>query len=101
VIGRRRFRVCVRGVVQHENQHGALPVALRLNHGADAYIERTEHAGDLREDAERSDAILARIPAARWAEPSDIAGAVLFLCSRAADYVHGAVLPVDGGWLAR
>jgi 2-deoxy-D-gluconate 3-dehydrogenase len=49
----------------------------------------------------RSRAILDRIPAGRWAEAADIAGAVLFLCSRAADYVHGAVLPVDGGWLAR
>ena len=45
--------------------------------------------------------ILARIPAGRWAEPADIAGAVVFLCSRAADYIHGTVLPVDGGWLAR
>jgi len=45
--------------------------------------------------------VLERIPAGRWAEASDIAGAVLFLCSHAADYVHGVILPVDGGWLAR
>ena len=45
--------------------------------------------------------ILARIPAGRWAEPEDIAGAIVFLSSSAADYVHGVVLPVDGGWLGR
>ncbi|KQT01921.1 SDR family oxidoreductase [Cellulomonas sp. Leaf395] len=73
---------------------------VNVNAVAPGYVA-TANTHDLRLDAERSDAILARIPAARWAEPSDIAGAVLFLCSRAADYVHGAVLPVDGGWLAR
>ena len=46
-------------------------------------------------------AILARIPAGRWAEPADVAGAAVFLASPAADYVHGHVLAVDGGWLAR
>ena len=73
---------------------------VNVNAVAPGYVA-TANTHDLRLDAERSDAILARIPAARWAEPSDIAGAVLFLCSRAADYIHGAVLPVDGGWLAR
>lgn len=52
-------------------------------------------------DAERSEQISVRIPAGRWANPTDIAGAVLFLSSPAADYIHGTVLPVDGGWLAR
>lgn len=52
-------------------------------------------------DAERHEAISARIPAGRWGTPDDMVGAVLFLASRAADYVHGAVIPVDGGWLAR
>jgi 2-deoxy-D-gluconate 3-dehydrogenase len=61
----------------------------------------TANTKDLRQDVGRSQAILDRIPAGRWAEASDIAGAVLFLCSRAADYIHGAILPVDGGWLAR
>ena len=46
-------------------------------------------------------AVLARLPAGRWGEPGDLAGAVVFLASRAADYVHGIVLPVDGGWLGR
>ena len=54
-----------------------------------------------RADPDRSRAILERIPAGRWASPADIAGAAVFLASPAADYVHGVVLPVDGGWLAR
>jgi 2-deoxy-D-gluconate 3-dehydrogenase len=45
--------------------------------------------------------ILARIPAGRWGQPSDLGGAAVFLASHAADYVHGTVLAVDGGWLAR
>lgn len=52
-------------------------------------------------DPERSRQISDRIPAGRWGVPSDIAGAAVFLASTAADYVHGTVLPVDGGWLAR
>jgi 2-deoxy-D-gluconate 3-dehydrogenase len=55
----------------------------------------------LRNDLVRSRQILDRIPAARWGEPGDIAGAAIFLCSSASDYVHGHVLAVDGGWLAR
>ena len=58
-------------------------------------------AAALRADPVRSRQILERIPAGRWGEASDIAGACVFLCSPAADYVHGIVLPVDGGWLAR
>jgi 2-deoxy-D-gluconate 3-dehydrogenase len=55
----------------------------------------------LRNDEERYSAILARIPAGRWGTPEEIGGAAVFLASPAADYVHGVVLPVDGGWLAR
>lgn len=73
---------------------------VNVNAVAPGYVA-TANTKDLRADAERSRAILDRIPAGRWAEASDVAGAVLFLCSRAADYVHGIVLPVDGGWLAR
>ncbi|WP_182112177.1 MULTISPECIES: SDR family oxidoreductase [unclassified Actinotalea] len=73
---------------------------VNVNAVAPGYVA-TANTHDLRQDAARSKAILDRIPAARWAEASDIAGAVLFLSSRAADYVHGAILPVDGGWLAR
>jgi 2-dehydro-3-deoxy-D-gluconate 5-dehydrogenase len=61
----------------------------------------TNNTTALREDPERSTQILARIPAGRWGDPEDIAGAAVFLASRASDYVHGTILPVDGGWLAR
>jgi 2-dehydro-3-deoxy-D-gluconate 5-dehydrogenase len=61
----------------------------------------TDNTEALRNDANRSRQLLERIPAGRWGEPSDLAGAAVFLCSSASDYVHGHVLMVDGGWLAR
>ena len=61
----------------------------------------TSNTEALRQDPQRSSEILGRIPAGRWGEPDDLAGAVIFLASRASDYVHGVLLPVDGGWLAR
>jgi 2-deoxy-D-gluconate 3-dehydrogenase len=61
----------------------------------------TDNTDALRSDPLRNQQILERIPAGRWGEPSDLAGAAVFLCSRASDYVHGHVLLVDGGWLAR
>ncbi|MFJ9884731.1 2-dehydro-3-deoxy-D-gluconate 5-dehydrogenase KduD [Streptomyces sp. NPDC091287] len=61
----------------------------------------TDNTQALRDDQTRSAAILDRIPAGRWGRPDDLAGATVFLASRASDYVHGAVLPVDGGWLGR
>ena len=73
---------------------------VNVNAVAPGYV-RTDNTQALRDDPERYSQILARIPAGRWAEPEDIAGAVLFLCSPAADYVHGIVLPADGGWLGR
>ncbi|GAA1315889.1 SDR family oxidoreductase [Saccharothrix xinjiangensis] len=73
---------------------------VNVNAVAPGYVA-TDNTAALRADPDRNRSILDRIPAGRWADPDDIAGAVLFLCSRAADYVHGAVLPVDGGWLAR
>jgi 2-deoxy-D-gluconate 3-dehydrogenase len=73
---------------------------VNVNAVAPGYV-RTDNTQALRDDSERYAAILQRIPAGRWAEAEDIAGAVLFLCSPAADYIHGAVLPVDGGWLGR
>jgi len=76
------------------------PLGVNVNAVAPGYVV-TANTYDLRQDAARSQEILKRIPAGRWAEPSDIAGAVLFLCSHAADYIHGIILPVDGGWLAR
>jgi 2-deoxy-D-gluconate 3-dehydrogenase len=73
---------------------------INVNAIAPGYIE-TGNTEALRADAERSRAILERIPAGRWGEPADIAGAAVFLASPAARYVHGVILPVDGGWLAR
>ena len=55
----------------------------------------------LRADEKRNTEILGRIPAGRWGQPSDLAGAAVFLASGASDYVHGTILAVDGGWLAR
>jgi len=54
----------------------------------------------IRKDPERSKSITARTPAGRWGTPEDIAGAAVFLASPASDFIHGAILPVDGGWLA-
>jgi len=73
---------------------------INVNAIAPGYMA-TDNTAALRNDPVRSRQILERIPAARWGEPSDVAGAALFLCSSASDYVHGHVLAVDGGWLAR
>lgn len=61
----------------------------------------TNNTAALRADEQRNRDILARIPAGRWGNPSDLAGAVVFLASAASDYVNGTVIAVDGGWLAR
>ena len=61
----------------------------------------TNNTEALRADEARNRDILARIPAGHWGQPSDLAGAAVFLASDAASYVHGTVLAVDGGWLAR
>jgi 2-deoxy-D-gluconate 3-dehydrogenase len=61
----------------------------------------TEVTAAIRADPERQAVLLARIPAGRWGEPEDLKGVVVFLASEAARYVHGSILPVDGGWLAR
>jgi 2-deoxy-D-gluconate 3-dehydrogenase len=73
---------------------------VNVNAIAPGYMS-TDNTTQLRDDAKRNADILARIPAGRWGEPADLAGAAVFLASRASDYVHGAILPVDGGWLAR
>ena len=73
---------------------------INVNAIAPGYIE-TNNTEALRLDPARNQAILERIPAARWGRPEDIAGTAVYLCSKAADYVHGAVLAVDGGWMAR
>ncbi|MBT8460311.1 MAG: 2-dehydro-3-deoxy-D-gluconate 5-dehydrogenase KduD [Boseongicola sp.] len=73
---------------------------INVNAVAPGYIA-TNNTTALREDPKRSAEILSRIPAGRWGDPSDIAGAVTFLCGPSSGYVTGAVLNVDGGWLAR
>ncbi|MFK0386569.1 2-dehydro-3-deoxy-D-gluconate 5-dehydrogenase KduD [Agrobacterium sp. NPDC090273] len=73
---------------------------INVNAIAPGYIE-TNNTEALRADAARSKAILERIPANRWGRSEDIAGAAVFLSSPAANYIHGAILNVDGGWLAR
>jgi 2-deoxy-D-gluconate 3-dehydrogenase len=73
---------------------------INVNAIAPGYMA-TDNTTALRNDPVRGRQILDRIPAARWGEPDDVAGAAIFLCSSASDYVHGHVLVVDGGWLAR
>jgi 2-deoxy-D-gluconate 3-dehydrogenase len=73
---------------------------VNVNAIAPGYIA-TDNTQALRDQPDRNRAILERIPAGRWGRPEDLAGATVFLASDAAAYVHGAVLAVDGGWLAR
>jgi 2-deoxy-D-gluconate 3-dehydrogenase len=73
---------------------------VNVNAIAPGYI-RTENTAALQQNETRNRQILERIPAGRWGDPSDIAGAAVFLCSPAARYVQGHVLVVDGGWLGR
>lgn len=73
---------------------------INVNAIAPGYFE-TNNTTALRADEQRNRDILGRIPAARWGKPADLGGAAVFLASAASDYVHGTVLPVDGGWLAR
>jgi 2-dehydro-3-deoxy-D-gluconate 5-dehydrogenase len=73
---------------------------VNVNAIAPGYI-RTRLNAHIWQDPIRRDQTLARLPAGRWGEPSDLGGAVVFLASAASDYLHGVVLPVDGGWLSR
>jgi len=61
----------------------------------------TDNTTQLRADEQRNAAIVERIPAGRWGLPEDLGGAVVFLASKASDYVNGYTVAVDGGWLAR
>jgi 2-dehydro-3-deoxy-D-gluconate 5-dehydrogenase len=76
-------------------QHG-----ITVNGVAPGYIA-TDNTTALRADPDRSASILARIPAARWGETSDLAGAYIFLSSPASDYINGTIITVDGGWMGR
>jgi len=73
---------------------------LHINAIAAGYMV-TDVTAELRADPERAPAILSRIPAGRWGTPADLMGTVVFLASPASDYLNGAIVPVDGGWLAR
>lgn len=73
---------------------------VNVNAIAPGYIG-TDNTRALVDDTERSASILARIPAGRWGTPEDLGGTAVFLASSAADYIHGVVVPVDGGWMGR
>lgn len=75
-------------------------LGINVNAIAPGYMA-TEVTAAIRADPARSQAMLTRIPAGRWGDPEDVQGATVFLASEAARYLHGVVLPVDGGWLAR
>ncbi|WP_342496603.1 2-dehydro-3-deoxy-D-gluconate 5-dehydrogenase KduD [Bacillus sp. FSL K6-3149] len=76
------------------NQH------IQVNAIAPGYIS-TNNTQAIRDDENRNEEILKRIPAGRWGKPEDLAGAAVFLSSPASDYMNGHILAVDGGWLAR
>ncbi|RVU24776.1 2-dehydro-3-deoxy-D-gluconate 5-dehydrogenase KduD [Sandaracinomonas limnophila] len=73
---------------------------INVNAIAPGYIS-TDNTEALRNDPDRSNSILGRIPAGRWGEPDDFKGPVVFLASEASNYVHGTILTVDGGWMGR
>ena len=73
---------------------------VNVNAIAPGYIS-TDNTEALRNNPVRSESILARIPAKRWGNPEDFAGPIVFLCSEAAQYMHGSVMVVDGGWMGR
>lgn len=74
--------------------------SINVNAIAPGYMA-TDNTAALQSDPIRNQAILDRIPAGRWGTPDDLAGAVVFLASKASDYMHGTILAVDGGWLSR
>jgi len=80
------------------NEWGAK--GINVNAIAPGYI-RTDNTQALQDNKERHDAILERIPAGRWGEPQDFAGPIVFLASDAANYLHGTIVTVDGGWMGR
>jgi 2-deoxy-D-gluconate 3-dehydrogenase len=84
-----------RGLANEWAKHG-----INVNAIAPGYMA-TDNTAPIRADAARAETILARIPAGRWGEPDDLKGCVVFLASRASDYMHGTIVCVDGGWMAR
>jgi 2-deoxy-D-gluconate 3-dehydrogenase len=84
----------------HAMANELAPLGINVNAIVPGYMA-TDNTQALRDDPTRSREILARIPAGRWGTPDDLKGAVVFLASRASEYVHGTALAVDGGWLSR
>jgi 2-deoxy-D-gluconate 3-dehydrogenase len=84
-----------RGLANEWARHG-----INVNAIAPGYMA-TDNTAPIRADAARAETILARIPAGRWGEPDDLKGCVVLLASRASDYMHGTIVCVDGGWMAR
>jgi 2-deoxy-D-gluconate 3-dehydrogenase len=84
-----------RGLANEWAKHG-----INVNAIAPGYMA-TDNTAPIRADAARAESILARIPAGRWGEPDDLKGCVVLLASRASDYMHGTIVCVDGGWMAR
>jgi len=76
------------------------PYGINVNGIAPGYMA-TDNTAPLRADEERSREILSRVPMDRWGTPEDLCGAVVFLASKAADYITGTIIRVDGGWLTR
>lgn len=77
------------------------PLGINVNGIAPGYIKTNANVHIWRDNPVRTAEILTRLPAGRWGEPQDMIGPLLFLCSPASDYLHGVILPVDGGWLSR
>jgi 2-deoxy-D-gluconate 3-dehydrogenase len=73
---------------------------INVNAIAPGYMA-TDNTAPIRANAERAESILSRIPVGRWGTPEDLQGAVVLLASEAGRYMHGAIVPIDGGWLAR
>ena len=84
----------------HAMANELAPLGINVNAIVPGYMA-TDNTQALRDDPTRSREILARIPAGRWGTPDDLKWAVVFLASRASEYVHGTALAVDGGWLSR
>ena len=84
----------------HAMANELAPLGINVNAIAPGYMA-TANTQALRDDPARSRDILARIPAGRWGTPDDLKGAVVFLASPAAAYLHGTTLAIDGGWLSR
>ena len=73
---------------------------IQVNAIAPGYV-KTANTAPIRADEKRNSEILARIPAGRWADPADLMGTVVFLSSKASDYMNGSIIAIDGGWLSR